>query len=240
MHDTSDCGCVVVRENIVGLLLRAAWSTMKTGLLWRVSFSHSSEMYSNKCVFLHGIWYTEVIFKICKGVPLLFTRIIKVGQPWITNLRNKWKATWARSKCKHDWQKKVAPNCFLYLIMQILVPQLKSKFAPSPRLHLQSDHINTHTKQVETLHMDLYWDHFQMGYFTATHPILKTTMANFLGTDWNRQSGSITLPETSTPQRCILWGRHSTDWHPWNKHFLTSFVQISAEISVKSWKLKSL
>ena len=120
----------------------------------------------------------------------------------------------------------------------------------------------------------------QMGYFFATHPILKTAMANFhgLGTDiwcfstlvkwlnipwvcppWEkhsaglfplvlqsqtdslnslslfmRESGSITLPGTSTPQRCILWGRHSTDWHPWNKHFLTSFVQISAEISVKS------
>ena len=47
----------------------------------------------------------------------------------------------------HKIHKKFVPICFLYLIMpKFLVPQLKYRFAPSPRLHPQSDHIiHTHT-----------------------------------------------------------------------------------------------
>ena len=46
--------------------------------------------------------------------------------------------------------------------ISIFVSQLKEKFAPSPRLRLQFDHINTH-KASETLHMDLCWDHFNFS-----------------------------------------------------------------------------
>ena len=50
------------------------------------------------------------------------------------------------------------------------VPQLKKKFAPSPRLHPQSDHIiNTHTNQVKTLRMDLSWDQFNSSLQVKTH-----------------------------------------------------------------------
>ena len=75
-----------------------------------------------------------------------------------------WSNGWVMSNCSQDSQK----VCTKLLSLpdnakkqqQFLVPQLKQKFAPSPKLHPQSDHINTHTNQVKTLRMDLSWDHF--------------------------------------------------------------------------------
>ena len=58
-----------------------------------------------------------------------------------------WTDGWVMSNCSQDSQKFV-PNCFLYLIMSknsIFSPSAKIKFAHSPKLHPQSDHIiNTH------------------------------------------------------------------------------------------------
>ena len=52
------------------------------------------------------------------------------------------------SQSVHINDKMFAPNCSLHLVA-IMPPK---KFAPSPRLHPQSDHIiHTHTKQVKTL-----------------------------------------------------------------------------------------
>ena len=72
------------------------------------------------------------------------------------NHKSLWMDEWVKSSV-HKLHKMLAQNWFLYL----KVPQLKSKLAPSRKLHPQSDHIiNTHTKQVKTLCMDLSWDHF--------------------------------------------------------------------------------
>ena len=96
----------------------------------------------------------------------------KVGQPWITNLRVMWTDGWVMSKCTQDSQK----VCTKLLSLpdkaqktQFLVPQLNYKFALSPRLHPQSDHIINTRTTIKTLRMDLSWDHFNSSLQAKTH-----------------------------------------------------------------------
>ena len=64
-----------------------------------------------------------------------------------------WMNDWVRSKHTKDCLHQTA---FSTWKAQFLVPQLK--FAPSPRLHPQSDHIIHTKKQVKTLHIGLSCD----------------------------------------------------------------------------------
>ena len=66
-----------------------------------------------------------------------------------------WMNEWVRSK---HTKKDLHQTAFSTWKTQFSISQLK--FAPSPRLHLQSDHIiHTQKNQVKTLHIDLSWDH---------------------------------------------------------------------------------
>ena len=120
-------------------------------------------------------------------------------QPWITNLRVMWTDGWVMSKCTQDSQK----VCTKLLSLpdkaqktQFLVPQLNYKFALSPRLHPQSDHIiNTHTKQVKTLRMGLSWDQFNSSLQAKTH--IWPQKQSFWLVDWNWNGPRTTLNHRS-------------------------------------------
>ena len=116
---------------------------------------------------LHQLTYIRTNAYVLQGLKFVCGASNYINWRLRTSLNHKslWMDEWVKSSI-HKLHKMLAPNWFLYL----KVPQLKSKFAPSRKLHPHSDHIiNTHTKQVKTLCMDLSWDHFNSSLQAKTH-----------------------------------------------------------------------
>ena len=104
---------------------------------------------------LHQLTYIRTSAYVLQGLKFVYGASNYINWRLRTSLNHKslWTDEWVKSSI-HKLHKMLAPNWFLYL----KVPQLKSKFAPSRKLHPQSDHIiNIHTKQVKSLCMDLSW-----------------------------------------------------------------------------------